>query len=129
MVTGVQRLMLDRPECDALAKACAEVASHYDLPAVAPETLAWINLIQTAGVIYGSRIIAARMEAQAHRAARAQPTQSATPVYERPADAPAPPSPQYPTGGNAQTERHQFGDLEIEVTPLAARPTEPRPMQ
>lgn len=49
-------------EAEALAVAVAGVAEHYDIAgAMAPETMAWIALVQTAGMIYGPRIFAARI--------------------------------------------------------------------
>lgn len=71
--TGVMRLQLDRTESDKLAEALADLSQYYDMPAVAPETLAWVNLAQVLAFIYGTRIVAARMDAKAARAKRDEP--------------------------------------------------------
>lgn len=57
-------LKIDKTEADQLAGAVADVAELYDIPAVSPEVIAWGNLIQTVGFIYGTRIMAARFAAR-----------------------------------------------------------------
>lgn len=61
-ITGNSRLVVEPEEAQRLATALQRVARHYDVPGMKQETLDWIGLIQTAGAIYGSRIMAARFE-------------------------------------------------------------------
>lgn len=73
-ITGNAYVAIEKDESDKLAKAMANVARHYDVPGLSQETLDWIGLIQTAGAIYGSRIMASRLErAAAKRAEPAKP--------------------------------------------------------
>lgn len=69
-------LMLAEQEAAALASAIATVSEHYDVSGVIPpETLAWVNLAQTVGFIYGPRIFAVRTRKGMERA-QAQAEQS-----------------------------------------------------
>lgn len=57
-------------EAEALAQAIATVSEHYDVTGVIPpETAAWLNLAQVAGLIYGPRLFAVRARKAAERAA------------------------------------------------------------
>lgn len=64
-LTGVAAINLDKSEAEQLASAGARVLAHYDVPDIAPKTVDWINLCQVVGVIYGTRIMAARIAAKA----------------------------------------------------------------
>lgn len=52
----VPELALSQEESDAVARAIADVASHYPI-AVDPKTMAWINLGMCLGTVYGTRAI------------------------------------------------------------------------
>lgn len=66
-------MRLEKAEADQLAGAVADVAELYDIPAVSPEVIAWGNLIQTIGFVYGTRIMAARFARQAQQKAQPRP--------------------------------------------------------
>lgn len=68
-ITGNANIAIETDEAQKLATAMQRVARHYDVPGMKQETLDWIGLIQTAGAIYGSRIMAAKMERAAKKAA------------------------------------------------------------
>jgi len=73
-ITGNAMIAIDTDEAAKLAQAAQRVARHYDVPGMSQQTIDWIGLIQTVGAIYGSRIMAARLERAAERAARAAQT-------------------------------------------------------
>lgn len=56
--THTPELALDADEARELAKAAAEVQSHYEL-VIDPKVLAWGQLIMVAGSLYTPRILAA----------------------------------------------------------------------
>jgi hypothetical protein len=62
-------LALSEDEARELAKAGAAVLAHYNTRATA-KTLDWINFIQCAGFIYGSRIMAVKTRKSEEKAAR-----------------------------------------------------------
>lgn len=69
--TRTPELKLEHGEAEALADAIATVSAHYDVGGVIPpEALAWANLAQVCGFIYGPRIMAARMRKSATQAAQ-----------------------------------------------------------
>jgi hypothetical protein len=70
-------LAIDQQEAEMLTRAGANVARHYDLGVVSPVVVDWFGLISTAGTVYGTRIVAARLQAAraAAEAAQAQPAQ------------------------------------------------------
>ncbi len=86
VASGIVALELQRPEAEMLASSINEVASFYDVPSIAPETLAWIGLGQALFTIYGTRLIAARLK---------RAMNNARPVQPKPASPQAPPAPQY----------------------------------
>jgi hypothetical protein len=51
---------LDASEARELAKAAAEVQSHYEIN-LDPKILAWTQFVMVAGSIYGPRILAANI--------------------------------------------------------------------
>lgn len=54
---GIEELTLSPDESKELAKAVAEVQSHYDT-VIDPKTMAWVQLAMVAGSVYGPRMIA-----------------------------------------------------------------------
>lgn len=96
LATGVHVIALEKKEADALAEATSEVAKYYDIPALAPETIAWGNLIQTLAFVYGTRIIAANAQRKARRAEAAR---AAQPTAEN-SKGSATPSPNAPKAPN-----------------------------
>lgn len=79
-ITGNQMLAIDTDEAGKLAQAMQRVARHYDVPGLSQQTIDWIGLIQTVGAIYGSRIMAARMERAAERATKPPPAPKPEPI-------------------------------------------------
>lgn len=84
MLAGLTRtteLQIDKAEADHLAKGIADVAAFYDT-VISPKTLAWINLTQIAGIIYGPRMFLISARRQQERAARraARPAQPQQPM-------------------------------------------------
>ena len=63
-------IALEDDESKPLAEAIAEVAKHYDIPVIAPETVAWISLAVTAGRIYGPKAMLIRERIRAEKAQR-----------------------------------------------------------
>lgn len=48
-------LVLTKDEANGLAKAAADVASHYPTT-IDPKVLAWCNLAMAVGIVYGPRV-------------------------------------------------------------------------
>lgn len=92
-ITGNQMLMLAKEEADALAMCIGNVARHYDIPGVSQQTIDWIALIQTAGAIYGTRFVAARMSAKANAAKDVTPKPEVKEPPPPPGTEPANPMP------------------------------------
>ncbi len=65
--TRTPELALDESEARELAKAAAEVQSHYET-VIDPKILAWAQLVMVAGSIYAPRMIAAKMRLNRERA-------------------------------------------------------------
>lgn len=63
-------LVLEDDESKPLSEAVAEVAKHYDIPDIAPVTVAWISLMVTAGRVYGPKAILIRERIRAEKAKR-----------------------------------------------------------
>jgi len=82
-ITGAPEFALDPREAADMAKATADVAQHYPVTFIDPKTLAWINLIQTTGFIYGSRLFAYRMRRNASAPARPAPAPRQPPLDTR----------------------------------------------
>jgi hypothetical protein len=82
-ITSTAELALDKAEADQLAKAAADVAQFYDV-GVSGKTLAWINLTQCVGMIYGTRLFAIRQRRQNDRMRR--PTGPAPQPAQRPGE-------------------------------------------
>lgn len=76
-VTKTAELALSEAEANSLALALSTVNSFYNV-AVAEKTLAWINLAMVAGGVYGSRIVAIRMNRTARRARDVSPERPPT---------------------------------------------------
>lgn len=76
MVVDIEEIELDRDEAERLADAAQEVGKYYAVN-FDPKKLAIFNLIQCAGVIYGTRFVAWRRK------------QAAKPAPAKPAPAPA----------------------------------------
>jgi hypothetical protein len=104
-LTKIESIALDDGEAESLATAVKGVLDLYDVPEIAPAAIAWINLAQTCGVIYGTRIIAARRS----RPPRQQQQRPATP----------------PPNGAGGGVIHTIGGLELEVPAMPGqRPPE-----
>lgn len=58
-IAKVPELELDQSEADALARAVANVARHYNLKA-SSKAVDWTGLIMCIGTVYGSRAVAIR---------------------------------------------------------------------
>lgn len=55
-------LMIDQSEAALLAGAVVEVSKHYEiLGGVSDKAVAWVNLAQCVGMIYGPRVVALKM--------------------------------------------------------------------
>ena len=59
-LSGRDILAIDKSEADELGKAIQNVARHYDIPGVDQKTVDWIRLARTLGMVYGTRLFAAR---------------------------------------------------------------------
>lgn len=55
-------MALDDDEAEKLSKAIANVTRHYDVPGMSQKSVDWIMAIQAGGSIYGTRLLAWRME-------------------------------------------------------------------
>lgn len=67
-VAKTPELALDEAEASALAVAIADVSQHYDvLSRVSAEGVAWVNLMQAIGMVYGPRVIAYKMRKTAEK--------------------------------------------------------------
>lgn len=64
---------LDTGEADQLANAVGDIAELYGIPAMSPEVMAWTNLIQTVGFIYGTRFMAWRADVRRKATERGEP--------------------------------------------------------
>ena len=64
-LSGKDILKLEQSEADQLGQSIQNVARHYDIPGVDQKTVDWIRLARTLGMIYGTRLFAARMSAPA----------------------------------------------------------------
>lgn len=106
MMVNVPELSLDEnsQEHIKLARAIERVKRHYDLPNISPVAVDWFMLAKTAGLIYGSRIIAYNLRRRAENARPInQPAQVQTSTPARP-DAP-PRAPNAPPTQAAQPAR------------------------
>lgn len=61
-------LIITEDEAKALGAAVSRVTELYDIAIIPEKQMAWINLIVTAGGIYGPRIVAANMNKKQKRA-------------------------------------------------------------
>lgn len=69
------KIAVEKNEAGQLAGAIAKVMAHYgDIPGLNEKTLDWIGLFGTCAVIYGPRLMAARIERE-HAAPKPQPKQ------------------------------------------------------
>lgn len=59
-LSGKDILAIDKSEADDVGKAIQGVAKHYDIPGVNAKTVDWIRLARTLGMVYGTRLFAAR---------------------------------------------------------------------
>ena len=85
-LSGKDILRIEQSEADELGKAVQNVARHYDIPGVDQKTVDWIRLARTLGMVYGTRLFAAR-------AMRAPHTPAPKPAPATP-PSPAPAGPQ-----------------------------------
>ena len=108
-ITGNSYVAIEQGEAEKLAKAMANVARHYDVPGLSQETLDWIGLIQTAGAIYGSRVMASRLERAAQK--RDNPPK---PIVQ-----PIRPSPSAPQTQAVPAEIPGLGNVEVTDIPSA----------
>lgn len=96
MMANIPELALDEAsgEHTKLARAIERVKRHYDLPNVSPIAVDWFMLAKTAGLIYGSRIIAYNLRQRAENARPInQPAQVQTSAPAAPAAPKAPNAP------------------------------------
>lgn len=57
--TEIPELAMEKEEARMLAEAVANVAQHYEImQTVSPEMVAWFGLLQTVGLVYGTRGVA-----------------------------------------------------------------------
>lgn len=80
-VIAAPELKLDADEAKLLAKATADVASFYGT-VVSAKAMAWTNLVQCVGMIYGTRLFAIRnrrRDEALRRPARAAPQNAPRP--------------------------------------------------
>ncbi len=61
-------MQLEKAEAEQLAKAAANVSRHYDVPGMSDKVVDWTNLLGTCAMIYGPRIMAARITRAAKKA-------------------------------------------------------------
>lgn len=94
-ITRTDELALSSDEAESLAGALATVNQFYQVE-VAEKTLAWINLAQVAGMIYGTRLVAIRQRRRAERADRVQQPDAAD--FPSTANGPAPLTPDFFNG-------------------------------
>lgn len=96
-ITQARELELDEKEAKQLATALNGVAVYYDT-VVSAKAMAWINLTQAVGLIYGTRLFAIRQRRQEERAKRRAASPAAPPPNtQRPAseaNSGKPPQPQ-----------------------------------
>jgi hypothetical protein len=84
-LSSVQEINLERSEADQLAVKIGNVARHYNISGFSQQTLDWIMLIQTAGAIYGMRIMAYRIRKASERPKASVPVAVASSDTMRPA--------------------------------------------
>lgn len=65
--TKVPELRLDQDEARELAKAAANVQSHYEASIVDPKTMAWIQLGMVAASVYGPRVMSYSLRTKAEK--------------------------------------------------------------
>lgn len=87
-------LVLADQEAEALAKALVEIERLYPAQ-IDPRVLAWINLVGTAGMIYGTRIFAIQARYASEREARRNSEQGGEIITFTPPPA-TPPAPMGP---------------------------------
>lgn len=100
MMVNVPELALDEANGEhvKLSRAIQRVMRHYDLPSVSPIALDYFMLIKTAGLVYGSRIIAYNLR---QRAERARPINQPAQVQTGQPAAPQAPQQAAPKAANA----------------------------
>lgn len=59
-LSGVDILAIEKSEADQVGGAIQQVARHYDIPGVNTKTVDWVRLARTLGMVYGTRLFAAR---------------------------------------------------------------------
>lgn len=113
-ITSSPSLEIDEDEAAKLAKGIGNVTRHYDVPQMAQQTVDWIMLMQTAGAIYGPRLIAWRLD-RAARNVRPPPIHRAAPQNVAPA----------PTAPNAAQPQRPVSSVVArmdDVTPQRQQP-------
>lgn len=70
-------IAIEKVEAEQLGNAVADLMEIYGVPEMAPETIAWGSLIQACAFIYGTRIVAYRMEAAKRKREAAKPADAA----------------------------------------------------
>lgn len=110
-ITRADEFAIEEPEAIELAKALDLVNSFYRV-AVAEKTLAWLNLAQVAGMIYGPRLLALGIRRGSEREARRN--NKAAPV-PKPSPVAAPPTTEQM---QARREEQDFGDVPDTFRPI-----------
>lgn len=59
-LSGKDIFAIEKTEADDVGRAIQGVAKHYDIPGVNQKTVDWIRLARTLGMVYGTRLFAAR---------------------------------------------------------------------
>jgi len=68
LATKTPELALEDDESKPLAQAVAEVAKHYDIPAISDVAIAWAGLIMVCGKTYGPRYVLVTQRLKEERA-------------------------------------------------------------
>lgn len=108
-------IAIDQTEATQLGNASADLMEIYGVPELAPETIAWSNLIQAVAFIYGSRVIAYRaMVRRAEAEKRKPPTAENSRGSTTPApNAPQPPSQQMPEPQFKKQYIEGLGEIDV----------------
>lgn len=78
-LSGKDILAIDKTEADEIGKSIQGVARHYEIPGVNAKTVDWIRLARTLGMVYGTRLFAARAMRPANPIKVVNPANGAAP--------------------------------------------------
>ena len=82
--TQMAKEKIEQAEADQLGQSIQNVARHYDIPGVDQKTVDWIRLARTLGMVYGTRLFAARMSAPKQKPNEGGATSKPTLVADNP---------------------------------------------